>query len=203
MKNKNEDFKEELETQYSILIKTEKKEQQKITIIILIILFITLASTLISLLFSYKSYKNSKNVIKDQIEQKTYYQTLTTTYSDNEKIEIAEIINGYYSTPKTITITNEGDADIIYDIKITAIKTSLLSNTNLVYNITESNEVSIDRALPLKETSILESILIHPKETKSYIINIKNNGYVEPETINYYYGNITIEQNINKTNLLK
>lgn len=203
MKNKNEEFKNELETQYNILIQTERKEQQKRTIAILTILSLTLLATIISLILSYKSYKNSLTVTKNQTEQKTYYRILSTTFNNSEKIEISSITNGYFlAEPKVITITNEGDTDITFNLKISSIKTSLLTNNNLVYNITENGEMSINRALPLNECNLLENILIQPNETKTYTINIKFNGYIEEgNTSNYYNANIIIEES-NKSNLL-
>ena len=204
MKNKNDEFKNELETQYNILIQTEQKEQQKRTIAILIILSITLFTTIITLIFAYKSYQNTKNIRKMQTETQTHYQILSSIYNTSAKIEIPSITTGYFlENPKVITITNEGDIDINYNLKISSIKTSLSTNNNLVYNITENNEMSIDRALPLKDSIILENILIHPNETKTYTINIKFNGYIETSDIsNYYNASIVVEETNNKSNLL-
>ena len=120
---KNENFKSELETQYTILIKAnERKEKQRFTII-LIILAITLLSVFTSIFFAYKAFSSTKGIK----EGKTYYHTLSTTFNDGSKLNLTNIGNGYeLSTPKVIQLSNEGDSDITFNIKLTGINTSLL-----------------------------------------------------------------------------
>ena len=57
---KNEEFKEELEKQYSILIKASEKKEKKYFIIIISILVVTLLGTIVSIIFAGAAFKNSK-----------------------------------------------------------------------------------------------------------------------------------------------
>lgn len=203
MRTPKEEFKEELENQYSILIKASAKEQRKRTIIIITILSLTLIATTISTIFAIKAYSSTKIITKEKKStSKEYYQTLSTTYNDSSKLEISNIYTGFtLVTPKIITITNEGDTKITYDVKIKNINTSLLSTNNLVYTITKDNQTSSSKELPLSDSNILSEIEISPKETVIYVINVTYNGVVDNNT-NYYNANIVVEQNNKKTNLL-
>ena len=203
MRTPKEEFNEELENQYSILIKASAKEQRKRTIIIITILSLTLIATTISTIFAIKAYSSTKIITKEKKStSKEYYQTLSTTYNDSSKLEISNIYTGFtLVTPKIITITNEGDTKITYDVKIKNINTSLLSTNNLVYTITKDNQTSSSKELPLSDSNILSEIEISPKETVIYVINVTYNGVVDNNT-NYYNANIVVEQNNKKTNLL-
>ncbi len=203
MRTPKEEFKEELENQYSILIKASAKEQRKRTIIIITILSLTLIATTISTIFAIKAYSSTKIITKEKKStSKEYYQTLSTTYNDSSKLEISNIYTGFtLVTPKIITITNEGDTKITYDVKIKNINTSLLSTNNLVYTITKDNQTSSSKELPLSDSNILSEIEISPKETVTYVINVTYNGVIDNNT-NYYNANIVVEQNNKKTNLL-
>lgn len=203
MRTPKEEFKEELENQYSILIKASAKEQRKRTIIIITILSLTLIATTISTVFAIKAYSSTKIITKEKTSaSKKYYQTLSTTYNDSSKLEISNIYTGFtLVTPKIITITNEGDTKITYDVKIKNINTSLLSTNNLVYTITKDNQTSSSKELPLSDSNILSEIEISPKETVTYVINVTYNGVIDNNT-NYYNANIVVEQNNKKTNLL-
>lgn len=203
MKKPKENFKEELENQYSILIQAEEKEQRIRTTIIISILAITMVSTIVSAIFAIKAYSSTNNITKEKKSvSHTYYQTLSTTYNDTSKLEVNNITTGYsLSSPKIITITNDGDTNITFDIKIKNINTSLLSTNNLVYTITNNNETSIKKELPLSDTNILENVEISPKETITYVFNVNYNGFTE-DTSNFYNANIIIEQNNSKTSLL-
>lgn len=203
MRTPKEEFKEELENQYSILIKASAKEQRKRTIIIITILSLTLIATTISTVFAIKAYSSTKIITKEKTSaSKEYYQTLSTTYNDSSKLEISNIYTGFtLVTPKIITITNEGDMKITYDVKIKNINTSLLSTNNLVYTITKDNQTSSSKELPLSDSNILSEIEISPKETVTYVINVTYNGVIDNNT-NYYNANIVVEQNNKKTNLL-
>lgn len=203
MRTPKEEFKEELENQYSILIKASAKEQRKRTIIIITILSLTLIATTISTIFAIKAYSSTKIITKEKKStSKEYYQTLSTTYNDSSKLEISNIYTGFtLVTPKIITITNEGDTKITYDVKIKNINTSLLSTNNLVYAITKDNQTSSSKELPLSDSNILSEIEISPKETVTYVINVTYNGVIDNNT-NYYNANIVVEQNNKKTNLL-
>ena len=70
-----------------------------------------------------------------------------------------------------------------------------------MYTITNNNETSIKKELPLSDTNILENVEISPKETITYVFNVNYNGFTE-DTSNFYNANIIIEQNNSKTSLL-
>ena len=170
---KNDDFKFEIERQSNILIKAENKEQKQRAIIMLLVLTATFIVTILSLVFSIKSYKNTKKETKEEIEQsETYYQTLSTIFSDKDTINIEKLTAGYISEPKTITITNEGDTAIEYNIKIVSITTNLLSTNSLMYNLSNNLGISINKELPLQEATILANEKIEPEQTKEYTFTI-------------------------------
>ena len=203
---KNENFKEELETQYTILIKANEKKEKQRFIILLIVLGITLLSVLISSIFSFKAFSATKKIDEtEKSTQKTHYQTLSTTYNGNQDLNLTGIGNGYeLTTPKTIQLTNEGDTDITFDIKISSIQTSLLSTNNLVYSITRNGETSITKELPLSEKSIITDEKISPNETITYIIKVSFNGVLEAGNYsNYYNSKLIVEQKDNKAELLE
>lgn len=194
---KNEEFKEELEKQYSILIKASEKKEKKYFIIIICILTTTLIGTLVSIVFAAQALKNSKR-LNENIESTTitYYRSLAVTFNTGPKLELNNIGNGYeLSTPKTITISNEGDTTIKYNLKFSSIKTTLLSSNNLTYTITTKGETSTPKELPLGEKNILTDIEIEPEETVTYIIKASFNGQMEENNYtNNYSANIVIEQ---------
>lgn len=202
---KNENFKSELETQYGILIEANEKIKKHRYIFVIILLIITYLSVLVSIFFSYKALKNSNSVnseIKENIN--TNYLTLSTIYKNGNDLTINNIDNGFISTPKEIQITNEGDTDITFNIKISSIKTTLISTNNLVYTLTKNNEVIGSNILPLQEKNILSEINIAPKETITYSLIVSFNGVLEQgNNTNSYQANIVIEQNNNKANLLE
>lgn len=202
---KNENFKSELETQYGILIEANEKIKKHRYIFVIILLIITYLSVLVSIFFSYKALKNSNSVnseIKENIN--TNYLTLSTIYKNGNDLTIKNIDNGFISTPKEIQITNEGDTDITFNIKISSIKTTLISTNNLVYTLTKNNEVIGSNILPLQEKNILSEINIAPKETITYSLIVSFNGVLEQgNNTNSYQANIVIEQNNNKANLLE
>ena len=204
MLTKKEDFKEELENQYTILIKAEERQNKKRTIILYIISSVTLFMTTVSLITVFISLSNTKKESKKLSEPKTVYQTLVTNYNGDNTLNLNAIGNGYYlQNPKVITISNEGDNSFTYNIKISNIQTSLLSTNNLVYTITKDNEVSSPKELPLTETTILDNIKITPGETTTYKIDVKFNGIVETGNYtNNYNSQIIVEQNNDKANLL-
>lgn len=203
---KNENFKEELETQYTILIKANEKKEKQRFIILLVVLGITLLTVFISMIFSFKAFSATKKIDnKEKSTSKTHYQTLSTTFNGNQELNLSGIGNGYeLSVPKTIQLTNEGDADITFDIKITGIQTSLLSTNNLVYTITRNGETSIKKELPLSENTIIKDEKISPEETITYIIKVSFNGVLETGNYsNYYNSRIVVEQKDNKSLLLE
>lgn len=203
---KNENFKSELETQYGILIEASEKTKKQRYIFLLIIIFITFISVLVNIFFSYNALKNSKNInseIEDNIN--TYYQTLSTVYGKGNELNLNNIVTGFsLGEPKIIQITNEGDKEITFNIKISSIKTNLMSTNNLVYTLTRENEVVTTNILPLQEKAIMSEVKINPKETINYSISVAFNGVLEQGTTeNYYQANIVIEQNNNKPDLLE
>lgn len=202
---KNENFKAELENQYAILIKASEKNEQKRFTVILTILIITLLSVLISIIFAAMAFSNSKKVNIANNEKSTHYQILSITYNGSNNLNLSKIGNGYQlSTPKTISITNEGDTDITFDIKLTSINTSLLSTNNLVYTLTKNNSESTSKELPLSDKVIASDVKIAPEETISYVIKVSFNGTIEENNYtNYYNSKIVIEEKDNKSNLLE
>ncbi len=203
---KNENFKEELETQYSILIKINEKKEQQRYIILLVVLAITFISVIISVIFSYKALSATKKINNnDNTNIVVNHQYLTTTFNNGSNLNITNIGNGYsLKVPKVIKVLNEGNTEVIFDIKLTSIKTSLLSTNNLVYTITRNGETSIPKELPLNDRVIAEGIKILPKESIVFSINVRFDGIIEADNYtNYYNSKIVIEQKNNKTNLLE
>lgn len=203
---KNNNFKSELETQYNILIKASEQKEQKRFIIIVSILSVTLLSTLISIIFASIAFNNTKKIdIENKEKNIVYYQTLTTTYNDGNILTLNNIGNGFtLEKPKIIEITNEGTTDIIFDIKLTSINTSLLSTNKLVYTLMKNNENIVSKELPLSEKVIASDIKIAPGETISYILKVTFTGTIEENNYsNYYNSKIVIEQKGNKANLLE
>ena len=204
MLKKNDDFKEELQTQYTILIKAEERQQKKRTITLYIVCGLTFFMTLISLISVSISLTNTKKENDNSAKTKTVYQTLVTNYNGIKTIDLTGIGNGYYlQNPPVITISNEGDASLTYNIKVNNIQTSLLSTNNLVYTITKNNEVSSQKELPLKENYLLQDIKLPAGESVTYKIDVKFNGVLEAGNYsNYYKANIVVEQNNDQANLL-
>lgn len=203
---KNENFKSELETQYALLIQAQERKEKIVCILILSLLLLTLVSVLVSAFFSIRAFIATVNM-KEKAENRneTFYQTLTTTYNDSSSLILNNIVSGYkLLTPKVIQISNEGDTDITFDIKITSINTSLLSTNNLVYSITKNGEASVSKELPLTEKSILNNVKIKPDETITYILNVSFTGIIDQSITNSYYNaNIVVEQIDSKSNLLE
>ena len=203
---KNESFKEELETQYAILIKAKEKKEQQRFIILLIITIITMLFVLISVFFAFKAYSSTKDIkLENNTKIEKFYRTLSTTYNTGSSMNLSGIGNGYrLTTPKIIQITNEGNAEATFDIKLTNIQTSLLSTNNLVYTLTREGQTSINKELPLSDTSIVTDMKIQPNETITYTINVSFNGVTEANNYsNYYNSNIVIEQKDNSSSLLE
>lgn len=204
MLKKNDDFKEELQNQYTILIKAEERQQKKRTITLYIICGLTLLMTIISLISVMISLSNTKSEHSKTSEPKTVYQTLVTNYNGSKTLNLTAIGNGYYlQNPAVISVSNEGDVPLTYNIKLSNIQTSLLSTNNLVYTITKNNETSAAKELPLSEGNILSDIKLNAGETVTYRIDVKFNGVLEAGNYsNYYKANITVEQSTDKVDLL-
>lgn len=202
---KNDNFKSELEVQYGILIEANEKAKKQRYIFLLVIVCLTFISVLISVFFSFKALDNSNKINKGEKESiNTNYLTLSTIFKNGNDITINNIANGYIGTPKEIQITNDGDTDITFNIKISSIKTTLISTNNLVYILTKNGEEIANNVLPLQEKIIANEVKISPKETITYTINTAFNGVLEQNNnTNEYHANITIEQNNNKGNLLE
>ncbi len=200
---KNDEFKSELENQYTILIKADQKKEKKFRIAVLVIVSITLLLTIISVIFAQQALSATKKD-KTDVEQKIYYQTLTTTFNTGDSLNISGIGNNYNMNPaKTIDIKNDGSSPITYIIKLKSIKTSLLSTNKLVYKITNNNK-SESHELPLSEKIIVGEKTIKPNETHTYTINVSYTGRMEENDYsNYYNATIEIEQRDTQTNLLQ
>ena len=204
MLKKNDEFKEELQNQYTILIKAEERQQKKRTMTLYVICGLTLLMTFISLISVLISLNGTKKEHNKTSEPKTVYQTLVTNYNDGKLLNLEYIGTGYYlANPKIITLSNEGDTELTYNIKVTNIETSLLATNNLVYTITKNNEVSSPKELPLKEECLLKEITLTPGETVTYKIDVTFNGVLEAGyNTNYYKANIVVEQNNDQPDLL-
>lgn len=201
---KNENFKEELENQYAILIKASEKKELKYIVIMLIILSISLVATSVGTIFAYSAYKNSKEVQTEKNNNATFYQTLAITYNTTPNLDLEGIGNGYeLKEPKIISITNEGDTEMIFDIKLTGITSTLLSTNSLVYTLTRSGETSVVKELPLKEKAIITDCKIAPKETIEYVLQVNFIGQIEEGNYsNNYHSRIAVDIKNNKSNLL-
>lgn len=202
---KNENFKSQLETQYNILIKASEKKEQKRYICILIILISTLVAVIISIIFAYKAYQSSNEIKGKEKNSNTYYETLSVIYNGDNTLNLSNIGNGYnLVNPRTITITNEGEDDIIFNINLNSIKTSLLSTNNLIYTINSTNNESTNKELPLTDKTIINKQKISPGETITYTIMVKFNGTMESNNYsNYYNAKINIDIQNNKSDLLE
>ena len=201
---KNENFKNELENQYSILIRANERKEHQRYMVLLTIILVTFFTCLVTMFFSFKAFSSTKELNDDnKVLTNTHQLTLSTMFNNGRVLNLEKINTGYeLSTPKVIQITNEGNNDIIFDIKLTSIKTSLLSTNNLVYTLTRDNETSDAMELPLNDKIIAQDIKINPEQTISFILKVKYNGTIESNN-NNYSANIEIEQKNNKANLLE
>ena len=201
---KNENFKNELENQYSILIRANERKEHQRYMVLLTIILVTFFTCLVTMFFSFKAYSSTKQQTDDnKVLTNTHQLTLSTMFNNGRVLNLEKINTGYeLSTPKVIQITNEGNSDIIFDIKLTSIKTSLLSTNNLVYTLTRDNETSDAMELPLNDKIIAQDIKINQEQTISFILKVKYNGTIESNN-NNYSANIEIEQKNNKANLLE
>ena len=153
-----------------------------------------------------KAFSTTKEINDDnQVITNTHNHTLTTMFNNGRTLNISKITNGYeLATPKIIQITNEGNSDIIFDIKLSSIKTTLLSTNNLVYTLTRDNSTSDAMSLPLSDKVIVQNLTIEPGETITFTLKVKFTGFLENNnTDNSYSANIIVEQKNNKANLLE
>lgn len=201
---KNENFKNELENQYSILIRANERKEHQRYMILLTIILVTFFTCLVTMFFSFKAFSSTRELNDDnKTLTNTHNLTLSTMFNNGRTLNLEKITTGYeLSTPKVIQITNEGNNDIIFDIKLTSIKTSLMSTNNLVYTLTRDNETSDAMELPLNDKTIAQDIKINPEQTISFILKVKYNGTIETNN-NSYSANIIIEQKNNKADLLE
>lgn len=201
---KNENFKDELTTQYSILIKAREKREKHQLIILISILSLTLISTILCVVFTIKSFNNSNKLLKDKNKDETVFLTLSTTFNGNNELNLEGIGNDYeLPTPKTINITNEGNEKITFNIRLTSINTSLLSTNKLFYTITHDNEESSPKVLPLNPQNIINKVTLEPEESASFIIYAYFDGtFDKNDYSNYYNAQIVIEQDNEKLNLI-
>lgn len=202
---KNENFKNELENQYSILIRANEKKEHQRYMVLFVIILITFSVCLVGMLYSFKAFSTIKEINDDnQIITNIHNQTLTTMFNNGRTLNLPKITNGYeLTTPKVIQITNEGNSDIIFDIKLTSIKSTLSSTNNLVYTLIRDNTVSDAMSLPLSDKVIAQNITIEPSQTITFTLKVKFNGTIENNVENSYSANIIVEQKNNKANLLE
>ncbi len=202
---KKEDFKTELENQYSILIRANEKKEHQRYMVLLVIILITFAVCLVSMLFSFKAFSTTKDINDDnKVITNIHNHTLSTMFNNGRTLSLNNITNGYeLATPKIIQITNEGNSDIIFDIKLTSIKSTLSSTNNLVYTLTRDNSTSDAMSLPLSDKTIIQNVTIEPSQTITYTLKVKFNGTLDNNNANSYSANIIVEQKNNKANLLE
>ena len=202
---KNENFKTELENQYSILIRANEKKEHQRYMILLSVILVTFITCLIGLFFSYKAYSSTKEIYDDnKVVTNIHNQVLVTSFNYGSVLNLGKITTGYeLKNPKVITITNEGDSNITFDIKLTSIKTTLLSTNNLVYTIAKDKNASNPIELPLSDKAIVQDVTIEPSQTITFIIKVKFNGTIENNSENTYSANVVVEQKNNKANLLE
>ena len=74
---KNENFKTELENQYSILIRANEKKEHQRYMVLLIIIIITFSVCLVSMLLSFKAFSSTKE-INNEKEQIVFMPTWRT-----------------------------------------------------------------------------------------------------------------------------
>ena len=195
----------ELDKQYDLILKAQAKEEKTHFIFTSFIIVITLSTTLICLLFSYNSYIATKDATSKVVSNEaTYYQTLSVSYNNGPVLDLQGIGNGYVlQSPKTITITNDGNTDITFNIKLTSIKSSLSSTNDLIYTITKDNEISSEKALPLNDENLIQEVVIHAEETITYTVNVSFKGVLGlNDYSNYYSANLQIVQKNGTTNLI-
>lgn len=197
---RKEEFSKELEKQYSILIRAEERREAKRTLVIFAIVSATLLTCLINLLFAIKSFRDVTETDNQTVATYTYYETISTNFINGNDLNITNINNVSDLASKEIEITNEGDTECTFNIKLTSIKTSLLTTNNLVYTLVRDNNTSTPKNLPLKETTILSEVKIAPQETITYILNVTYNGS-SSESTDYYQSDIVIESD-SRLNLL-
>jgi len=202
---KNENFKSELENQYSILIRANEKKEHQRYMVFLTIILVTFFTCLLTMFFSFKAFSSTKELKDDNgTLNKVHNLTLTTTYNTGKVLKLEKITTGFeLAKPKIIQITNEGNSDITFDILLNSIKTSLLSTHNLVYTITRDKTTSDAMEIPLNDKAIVQNVVIKPQQTMSFTIKVKYNGVVEGNNVNDYSANIVVEQKNNKSNLLE
>lgn len=203
---KNENFKTELENQYSILIRANEKKEHQRYMVLLVIILITFAVCLVSMLFSFKAFSTTKEINDDnKVITNIHNHTLATMFNNGRTLNLTKITNGYeLATPKVIQITNEGNSDIIFDIKLISIKSTLSSTNNLVYTLTRDNATSDAMSLPLNDKVIAQNITIEPSQTITFTLKVKFNGTLDnTNTDNSYSAIILVEQKNNKANLLE
>lgn len=203
---KNENFKTELENQYSILIRANEKKEHQRYMVLLVIILITFAVCLVSMLFSFKAFSSTKEINDDnKVITNVHNHTLTTMFNNGRTLNLTKITNGYeLATPKIIQITNEGNSDIIFDIKLISIKSTLSSTNNLVYTLTRDNATSDAMSLPLNDKVIAQNITIEPSQTITFTLKVKFNGTLDNANVdNSYSAIIVVEQKNNKANLLE
>lgn len=202
---KNENFKTELENQYSILIRANEKKEHQRYMILLSVILVTFITCLIGLFFSYKAYSSTKEIYdENKVVTNIHNQVLVTSFNNGSVLNLGKITTGYeLKNPKVITITNEGDSNITFDIKLTSIKTTLLSTNNLVYTIAKDKNASNPIELPLSDKAIVQDVTIEPSQTITFIIKVKFNGTIENNSENTYSANVVVEQKNNKANLLE
>lgn len=203
---RNEKFKSELETQYTILIQAQERSEKRRFIALFVITCLTLGAVLVSMFMAFIAYRASTDIHEEvsQVEN-VYYQTLSTVYNNTSALELNDIVTGYsLETPKEIQITNDGNVDMTFNIKITSIKTSLLSTNNLFYSIESNGETSVTKQLPLTDKVILDNVKIAPNETKTYTLNVVFQGTLDQtDNNNYYQATVVVEQIDNKSDLLE
>lgn len=97
---------------------------------------------------------------------------LKATYSDGEEINTLNAVPGW-SQDKTITITNTGDAPIIYSIKWTNVTNEL---TNMKYSLSSTSlgaQANVTEAdAPKKDTNMVTNVTLGVGKEHTYKLTI-------------------------------
>lgn len=105
--------------------------------------------------------------------------SMRITYSDNELINISNMLPGDVVS-KTVTVKNESDVDVTYDLLWKELSNSFTNRSESVMSITCVSDKDTcsgysENAIPFggNNVSIIDHISINGSETHTYVITIK------------------------------
>ncbi len=99
--------------------------------------------------------------------------SLSVNYNDEKEIQADNLLPGW-TTEKTLTVTNNGDAEVKYNLYWSCIENELERTQDLTYTITENNNEIKTGTFPTEaeEKTIIEQT-INKGETKTYTVKIE------------------------------